>query len=516
MAEIFWNSGEREKIEGLDILGVRQHDQNLEQRWVAGITTISYRARYLSLLPWAVAGYYENSLASGSSAKYDPDAITALLSRLEFVVLACTRIGSEQGEEGPTTYLLGADKFRNELAQLVENGKVKAPAKGGGATYGTYIMPCRSFGLLDTGASMDEEPIRITPRGRELYEARREALKNSSLAKVVMKGGTVNAAAVEEEYSLFSANGLNSCPKERDVLDEAFSEPYLDARGVTDTYHRFNKTVTLVLSAADQGSTTANELIRSNFESLMTSPPSEATEVALGWAECELHRRVHFALELLLSCHTQALRDLSVGSTAVVMSAVARETDLAELVQDHVSLRDVGLATDMTAFSKSVRDSAFLGSSVDARSARNAPLWSRAVYALALLTSCERTSRAVCAKGLFPNLGEELTRALKIITEGKADTVGDALHSLTDDVVVQAHLGTSLRKLGNGQKCSLRFYPDGDTLRPTGIGVRPGYSGSRLGNVLGMLADIGRCRRTPSGYETTDRGRRWLKKRVDK
>jgi len=54
----FWNQGEKQVTKGLDILGYRQIDQNVGKKWVSGITAISYRARYMSLIPWLVAEYY--------------------------------------------------------------------------------------------------------------------------------------------------------------------------------------------------------------------------------------------------------------------------------------------------------------------------------------------------------------------------------------------------------------------------------------------------------------------------
>ena len=56
-------------------------------------------------------------------------------------------------------------------------------------------------------------------------------------------------------------------------------------------------------------------------------------------------------------------------------------------------------------------------------------------------------------------------------------------------------------------KCSLRFFREGERLISTGIGVNAGYGGDRLGNVLGIWADLGALARVPGGFSVTEMGR---------
>ena len=115
----FWNSGERDKIQGLDILGARQLDQRLEAGWVAGITTISFRARYLTLLPWTLTKFYESELArNGGKATFEYDRLEAVLARLKFLILAASSMGAEWGESGQTYGVLGKDIYSDDLKRF--------------------------------------------------------------------------------------------------------------------------------------------------------------------------------------------------------------------------------------------------------------------------------------------------------------------------------------------------------------------------------------------------------------
>ena len=65
-----------------------------------------------------------------------------------------------------------------------------------------------------------------------------------------------------------------------------------------------------------------------------------------------------------------------------------------------------------------------------------------------------------------------------------------------------------MRKMGGGMKCSLRFFTDGRVLRPTCVHVRAGFSNNRLGNVMGILTDLGILAVEGGKTVVTERGRR--------
>ena len=123
----------------------------------------------------------------------------------------------------------------------------------------------------------------------------------------------------------------------------------------------------------------------------------------------------------------------------------------------------------------------------------------RVLYSLALIVASRGQSRRFMAELSMPNRNHYMERAFSIVEAHSSKRIQELLRALLIETVIESHLGTTLRKMGQGQKCSLRFYPEGISFKPTGTRVLAGYSGDRLGNVLGMLADLGLCDREGAG-----------------
>lgn len=491
MPRIFWNASEKEVSQGLDILGYRQVDQNVEKAWVSGITTISIRARYIALVPWLVAMYYERN-GLGSDDKIDEpdyDEFLRLNRRLDFVVLACTRhLDEERGEH--TVGLIGPDVYEDELASLLQGEAVELELNQGAGSYATYVAPARAFGLISYEYLPSSWASKLTDRTRGLCEVRSTVADGSRLVNLILDGGTVSRDIVAEEAPLFATNALADagCEPERKFLAKALFQP--EPTQDRATYDRFAQTVMLVLQAAREGHPSSADLIARVFRDTLRSA-SDLQPVHIAWARYDLHRRVHYALELLLCAVTAVVSGRDGARMAEVLDEWAAD-ELPSGLSDFLGLEAFSWNMLLADFADCIRHSEM----TDSRISRLAgvprePCGAAAAFALAILVSCWQETSSVRKEHGAEDDGAGLCKAFPIIEENMRRPLAAVTTDLVNQCVVEAHLATTLRKMGAGLKCSLRFFPDGSTLRPTGVPVGPGYSGDRLGNVIGWLTDLG-------------------------
>ena len=500
--EAFWNSGERDKIPGLDILGLRQLDQNLERDWVAGITTISFRARYLTLLPWILAEVYQDALEEGGGkAVIEDSRLNEVLARLKFLILAATSAGTEWGESGDTFGVLGSDLYAAELSEFQDRKRIKLPSAKGGDLYGTYVMPCRSFGLLaDAAGGVSGAPVAIPPRGQDLWRVRAGIPNVEGIRRLLLEGGDLTWNLLESTGPLFSVNALRSQSVERERLIRWMFEPYQQTSPTLEAYENFNATTRWAATLISAEPLHPAELVARNYRRVVEAAPSSLTPVQLGWMEYELRRRIHFACELLLADLTDTLQNLPSGTVSAVVGQWMTVGGLSPAVRDLLCIDQVNAKQTLGDVMARVPDTAFLVERFRAKEGREQDSGgNKALYGLALLLASYRCTDRIRQASLLKHRDHYLERAFDLIEANQSKPLAQALYEMAVHLAVEPHLGTTLRKMGQGQQCSLRFFPEGDVLQPTGITVTPGFSGSRLGNVLGIFSDVGLCDRLDGG-----------------
>jgi hypothetical protein len=167
-------------------------------------------------------------------------------------------------------------------------------------------------------------------------------------------------------------------------------------------------------------------------------------------------------------------------------------TEIAKSEDKHLNLLlpNLNAETLMSALFASVPDDYLLSAPLPTRTMAAQRGGVGVISAVQLLAALYRQSLRLRSEKVFRDTDVIAERAMKIIEGSPHETLAKFIEDLMLQCVIVPHLTTTLRKMGSGQQCSLRFFPDGELFRSTAIQVSAGRSGTRLANVLGILSDL--------------------------
>ncbi len=485
----FWNKGEKDIIQGLDVLGLRSIDQHIETQLLASITTISIRARYLSLIPWIVGEFF---YSHKDEVNLDSDTFRQLLmqvfDRLELVLILATNYEKSLDSKVLATGIIGAEVHKEITDEFNEKGEIdivilKDKSTGNNyinPTYGTYYNPCRGFGLLESSPTA---PVALPPNGTAIYQARKKMIKrDGGILSWLLHGGHLTKEMITQEAQYFSIDNIDSIPEEMELLQESFLMPFTnESDDVLESYTKFNDTMVWTLNQLSE-SKKPQELIYDNYDYCITEEATNLSAIELNWFEFELRRRVHFSLELLLKALSYTLDELNGATAAQVVNNWLEDIKFSNNIEDGVEHYNA----IMSDYHNSLDDDIFHKSQTPENSSE------QALYAISILEVCRRQS-AKLLDSVSNVENDYMRKAFEILDELHTSKVYESIVKVTNFCVVEPHLKTTLRKMGQGQQCSLRFFPEGKKLVPTGIDTNAGVSGSRLNNTIRMMSDIGIC-----------------------
>jgi hypothetical protein len=483
--DLAWGEGLGEESKGLDIVGVRGLDQSFEAALVNGITTISLRGRYLTLLPWAIGEFFAAE-AVAEATEFAPARLRAFLARVEFLTLACTTLDPGSGDPGGA---LGRLIYQRDMADLTAGEPAAFPTGSGVGMLGTYFGPCRALGLVRSESGL-AAPFVLTPRGQAVWDARKAALGDGYWRTLLWDAerlGVVEARALVPHFSL---KRLGEADGEAAALREALLTPWSPAgpaaASVTRSYGRFAQTIAWLQAQATSAPLRADALLAEVWRTLALGEGGDA-DVEECWAEYEWRRRLHFALELILSAVADTVRAGGAATLPEVVAEWLSEPDLPPHLTDAWPQAALASARSGQGAFASVPTDLFLAEAPPNGLARLRP-HARALSAFALVSGLAVQSRDLRAAGRFQDRAAPGERALACVEGAGEESFAETLHQLAD-TAVQAHLATTFRKMGGGQKCSLRLFPEGSRFLTTDLDTGAGRSGSRLSNVIKVLED---------------------------
>lgn len=492
----FWNKGEKDIIKGLDVLGVRGVDQHIETQLLASITTISIRARYLSLLPWIVGEFFDlHKKETNLNSVESRHILMQIFDRMELVLILSTAHEKSKDSSVLNIGIIGTEVHDEFLKEFNINGEINAIILKENAkredytnpSYGTYFNPCIGFGLLKHSPTA---PVALPPRGKNIYEARKSVVKRKDgILDWLLNGGLLTQEMIADESKYFSIDHISSIPQEKKLLQEAFIVAFTNEKpDVVDSYNKFNDTLLWILEQLKDRKR-PQELIIDNYNYCITKKIVQLSEIELNWFEFELRRRVHFSLELLLKALSHTLEKLNGATAHKVMQTWLEDIEMSNNYKYVVK----SFNTILKEYHDSLDNNIF--SETEPVNAEE-----QALFAISIIEVCRLQSKDLL-EGIstVENSIDYMRKTFTILEEKQDIKVYEVLIETINFCVVEPHLKTTLRKMGQGQQCSLRFFPEGKKLIPTGIETNAGVSGSRLNNAIRMMSDIGFCEPLDNG-----------------
>jgi hypothetical protein len=485
--EVFWGDGLGEETKGLDILGVRGLDQSLETALANGITTISLRGRYFTILPWLIGEFFHAEEKAGATA-FEADRLRTFVGRVEYLTLACTVMDDSGGDPGGA---LGSVTFRDIMGRLRGGATIPFPKDRRGSILGTYFGPCRAIGLVKSAESGAAQPFSLTPRGKEIWVVRNAALGEGPLRRLLWEADALSPDDVPDLLPHFSLMGLRRASAEAACLRHVLQTAWVPSGGgasVAEAYERFAGTLAWLRAEAKSGPLQADVLLAANYRRTV-HPGGGEKGITIAWAEFEWRRRLHFALELIFSGLCATLRARGQATLSEVVTEWHEAPDLPPvLTKTWPEVHLVWTRSGAEAVA-SVPDGFFL-EEIPISALGSISPHARALAAFGLVAGLAVQSRTLRAASDFPERHGVGERALALLEGAAKEPFSQTLTHLAE-IAAEAHLATTFRKMAAGQKCSLRFFPDGPRLRATGLPANAGQSGSRLENIIQVLADAG-------------------------
>ncbi len=493
---IFWNQEFVQDSRGLDIIGIRAIDQGLEAELVNGVTTISARGRYFSILPWAINQFYQTLLEK--EAEFDREELVAFLHRTQFLIIAASHL-DPKGKPGGA--ILGSQIYSQEIEKIRARETVRFPNSHDSRMLGTYYNPCRAIGLLRDSPPNSPLPFQLTERGKKIWDARNKLLQGSSVLATLLDGDELSYEVAHDAIAHFSIQSLEPTSAEAQCLVDAFQNPWsapgANEKIVRQRYERFSGTLSWIEDRIAEGHGDANQILGRNFQAVCAEKRRDA--FSKKWAEYEWRRRQHFAQETLLASACEIMRlvgDLCIEDIVTTAKKMKNGScDLESSWPDALGVWDLTAADAVS----SVPDDFLLGNDLAFTVFDQLKPAHQMLGAFGLIAALEKQTCKFREVGVENDQLSASDLPFSLVCKASTEPFEELIYQLLEKCALLPHLHSTLRKMAQNQKCSLRVFPDGNKLRLTATQSHAGFSGSRLDNILAILVDLGLFQRLADG-----------------